>query len=60
MKNHLKMEYQKEQFRVSTDKSLINVALVHNFLCHYSYWAEDISIDIVQKKYREFFVLWFV
>jgi len=44
------MEYQKENYRISNDKSIINIALVHNYLCYHSYWAEGIPIDVVQRS----------
>ena len=34
---------------ISTDKSKLDVALIHNFLRR-SYWAEDIPLSIVQKS----------
>jgi N-acetylglutamate synthase-like GNAT family acetyltransferase len=34
---------------ISTDKSKLDVGLIHDFLRH-SYWAEDIPLAIVQKS----------
>ncbi len=34
---------------ISTDKSLLNINLIHNFLKS-SYWAENIPLGIVQKS----------
>lgn len=34
---------------ISTDKSKLDVNLIHNFLRH-SYWAEDIPIETVRKS----------
>jgi GNAT superfamily N-acetyltransferase len=44
------MEYLKNDYRISTDKSVINLELVHGYLCHQSYWAEGISRDVVQRS----------
>jgi len=43
------MTWTKEDFVISTDKSRIDVNYVHNFL-RTSYWAENISMDIVQRS----------
>lgn len=40
----------KNDFIISTDKSKIDIAAVHNYLCNKSYWAKNISIDIVKKS----------
>lgn len=37
-------------FFISTDKSLLNINCIHNYLSKESYWAKNISIDIVQKS----------
>lgn len=39
----------KNRFSISTDKSKIDLATIHNFLKS-SYWAENISIAIVEKS----------
>jgi GNAT superfamily N-acetyltransferase len=44
------MEYQNKNYQISTDKSKINIALVHNYLCYHSYWAEGIPVDVVQRS----------
>ncbi len=36
-------------FSVSTDKSNLDLAMIHNFLKN-SYWAEDIPIALVEKS----------
>jgi GNAT superfamily N-acetyltransferase len=36
-------------FSVSTDKSKLDLAMIHNFLKN-SYWAEDIPIALVEKS----------
>lgn len=43
------MEWIKDDYCISTDKSRINLAYVHHFLSH-SYWAENIPLDVVQRS----------
>jgi GNAT superfamily N-acetyltransferase len=42
------MEWQRYEFRVSTDPRLLQVAVVHDFL-RQTYWAKDISQELVAK-----------
>ncbi len=42
---------QQGQFTVSTDKSRLDVSLIHDFLSR-SYWAVDIPLSIVQKSIK--------
>ena len=44
------MEWQHENFIISTDKSKLNVHYIHQFLSNESYWAAGISYTIVQKS----------
>ena len=39
----------KDNYSISTDKSKLDIAVIHGFLCK-SYWAEDIPLEIVQKS----------
>lgn len=39
-----------DKFVISTDKSKLNVAYIHNYLCNESYWAKNISMAVVQKS----------
>jgi N-acetylglutamate synthase-like GNAT family acetyltransferase len=43
------MHWTKDEFLITTDREKIDVAAVHNFL-KTSYWAENISYDVVQKS----------
>jgi GNAT superfamily N-acetyltransferase len=40
----------KDNFFISTDKSKIDIALVHHYLCNESYWAKNIPVNILQKS----------
>ena len=42
-------EWRKDEYLLSTDKSKIDVEVVHHFLSH-SYWAENIPLEVVQKS----------
>ena len=44
------MEWQKENFIISTNKSKLNISYVHNFLSYQSYWAEGIPFNVVEKS----------
>lgn len=39
-----------EEFRVSSDRADIEVALVHRFLSEESYWAKGIPLALVEKS----------
>ena len=43
------------EFMISTDKSKLDIAVVHNYLCNESYWAKNITIDIVKKSIEKSF-----
>ncbi len=43
------MDYIKEQFVISTEKSKLDIDYIHNYLCNESYWAENIPIAVVKK-----------
>ncbi|MGC4101341.1 GNAT family N-acetyltransferase [Ferruginibacter sp.] len=39
----------KDDFIISTDPSMIDINAVHDYLCNESYWAKDISLQLVQR-----------
>jgi len=43
-------EYQRDSYVISTDKSKLNLHLIHSFLAHSSYWAQERPLAIVQKS----------
>ena len=43
-------EDKKSEFIISTDKSKLNIGLIHNYLCYESYWAKNIPADTVKKS----------
>jgi N-acetylglutamate synthase-like GNAT family acetyltransferase len=43
------MEWRKDDYLVSTDKSKIDIAAVHDFLSK-SYWAEGIPFEVVKQS----------
>jgi GNAT superfamily N-acetyltransferase len=44
------IEYRRGDLLVSTDKTLLDVALIHDFLSRSSYWAQGRPLAIVQKS----------
>ena len=51
------MEWQRENFIISTDKSKLNIHYIHQFLSNESYWAAGIPYAIVEKSIPTLFVL---
>jgi N-acetylglutamate synthase-like GNAT family acetyltransferase len=49
-KNFLIMEWQQQEFIISTDKGRLDVPYIHHFLSRLSYWAEDIPYEVVQRS----------
>ncbi len=39
-----------EGYLYSTDKAMLNIELIHNYLTNDSYWAKGISLDIVKRS----------
>jgi len=46
---HPCVEYCKGDYTISTDRSRLDVALIHEFLSHRSYWAQGISRGTVER-----------
>lgn len=43
-------EVTKNNFCISTDRSKLDVEVIHHYLCNESYWAKNIAKDIVQQS----------
>ena len=43
-------EAQQNEFFISTDKSKLDVNIIHDYLCNESYWAKNIPLEIVQQS----------
>jgi GNAT superfamily N-acetyltransferase len=39
-----------DEYKISADKSLLDVALIHQFLSRESYWAQNIPVETVQRS----------
>ncbi len=39
-----------DQYKISADKSLLDVVLIHQFLGQESYWAQNIPVETVQRS----------
>jgi GNAT superfamily N-acetyltransferase len=48
--NNLIREYTFKEFTISTDKTKLDLSVIHNFLCYESYWAKNISLKIVERS----------
>ncbi len=48
--NTLLLEFQKDAFVISTDKSKLDIDLIHDYLSNHSYWAPNIPRDIVERS----------
>ena len=40
----------KNEFIISTNKSKLDVDVIHNYLCNESYWAKNIPAELVKKS----------
>lgn len=44
------MESQLGEYRISTDPNLLDIDMIHDFLCNHSYWAAGIPRDVVKRS----------
>jgi GNAT superfamily N-acetyltransferase len=44
------MEWQREDFTISTNKSKLNIPYIHRYLSSESYWAAGVPFSIVEKS----------
>jgi hypothetical protein len=42
--------WERGDYQISTDRSRLNVDLIHNFLSNTSYWAAGRSREVVQRS----------
>ncbi len=40
----------RDEYKISTDKGLLNIALIHAYLSKESYWAKNIPVAFVKKS----------
>jgi GNAT superfamily N-acetyltransferase len=43
-------EVQQNEFYISTDKSKLDINIIHDYLCNESYWAKNIPVETVQRS----------
>lgn len=48
-------EEEKEGFLISTDKSKLDLTVIHHYLANESYWAQHVPFDIVQRSIENSF-----
>lgn len=46
----LKSTYTYNQFYITTDKTLLNLDVIEDFICKESYWGKDMTRDLVVKS----------
>ena len=44
------MNWEKENYLISTDKARLDVNYIHQYLSKKSYWAENVPLDVVKKS----------
>ena len=45
-------EEMRDEYKISTDKGLLNIALIHTYLSEESYWAKNIPVAFVKKSIK--------
>jgi len=45
-------EAKKKDFLISTDKTKLDITLIHHYLCKESYWAKNIPLPVVKKSVK--------
>jgi hypothetical protein len=46
----MKYEISKGEYLISTNKELLDISLIHNYLSNESYWAPNIPKSVVEKS----------
>ena len=49
------MSYQQGNYTISTDKAKLDIAMIHDYLCNESYWANGRLFSTVQKAIENSF-----
>lgn len=44
------MESQLGEYHISTDPNLLDIDMIHDYLCNHSYWATGIPRDVVERS----------
>jgi GNAT superfamily N-acetyltransferase len=44
------VEYHQGRFSILTDRKLLNINFIHDYLCNQSYWAQGRSREVVEKS----------
>ena len=44
------IEHQRDGYTISTDKTRLDIGLIHDFLSEDSYWAQDRPYDVVERS----------
>src|ERR1041385_1347731 len=46
------MDWNKSEYTISTDKSRLDIPLIHNYLSTVSYWANGRPVDVVERSIK--------
>lgn len=46
------MDWNKDNFTISTNKARLDIDYIHEYLSTRSYWAENIPLDVVKKSIK--------
>ena len=46
------MQWQRQNFIISTDKTRLDLGFIHGYLCNQSYWAQGRSLEIVERSIK--------
>ena len=44
------MEWQKDEFTISTEKTKLSVDYIHQYLSQQSYWAANVPLEVVKRS----------
>lgn len=44
------MEWIRNGYKVSTDKSLLDIGIITDYLLHRSYWAQNRNVELIEKS----------
>jgi GNAT superfamily N-acetyltransferase len=44
------VEYQRDEYTISTDKARLDLQMIHDFLSRVAYWALDRPFDVIQRS----------
>jgi hypothetical protein len=46
----MSFEELKREYTISTDRSKLNISIIHNYISNESYWGKGRSLEVVKKS----------